>query len=300
MSPYDYDSIVTTTGEWHIPAYLRSTTTETVAPAQTHLYGLCGFIGSGKNTAAQSLLAYTQGESHSFAGPLKDACAAIFGWPRNLLEGDTEASRQWRDTTSVHWSRVFGRHVTPRQVLQEVGTEVFRAYLPNVWCEAAANRVRTNTTTVFTDVRFGNEMSWIDKQDGMLIWIYRPDESRRPGVLGALIATIIAEHRSFNDPDTIPLLKMAAIADGRHSSETAFLYDGDSRIHVIVQNTSSPAHLAMMMQHMHILRITRQLGSANELPYGATTLYLSVVDEHFLWQWNESQQKTFPLPLTHA
>ena len=55
--------------------------------------GLLGNIGSGKNTVAQYLA--TKGcISTSFAGPLKDLCANVFGWDRDLLEGETDESRQ--------------------------------------------------------------------------------------------------------------------------------------------------------------------------------------------------------------
>ena len=50
------------------------------------VYGLCGFAGSGKNTAASFLLQHTDGHAYSFAAALKDGAAAIFGWPREMLE----------------------------------------------------------------------------------------------------------------------------------------------------------------------------------------------------------------------
>ena len=52
------------------------------------IIGLVGFIGSGKDTVASRFISYGCVKD-SFAAPLKDACAAIFGWPRELLEGDT-------------------------------------------------------------------------------------------------------------------------------------------------------------------------------------------------------------------
>ena len=60
------------------------------------IIGLVGFIGSGKGTVGDIL--ETQGFSKdSFAKPLKDACSIMFGWPREMLEGDTEVSRKWRE-----------------------------------------------------------------------------------------------------------------------------------------------------------------------------------------------------------
>jgi len=66
--------------------------------------GLLGNIGSGKNTVAQYLA--TKGcIPTSFAGPLKDLCANVFGWDRDLLEGETDESRQFRETVDMFWSK---------------------------------------------------------------------------------------------------------------------------------------------------------------------------------------------------
>ena len=62
------------------------------------IIGLLGFAGSGKGTVADILV--SKGfKKESFADPVKDAVAAIFGWERSLLEGDTDESRIFRETT---------------------------------------------------------------------------------------------------------------------------------------------------------------------------------------------------------
>ena len=61
-----------------------------------HVIGLVGFIGSGKNTVAETLMVNGY-QKDSFAAPLKDAVAQIFSWDRNMLEGSTTESRQWRE-----------------------------------------------------------------------------------------------------------------------------------------------------------------------------------------------------------
>ena len=57
------------------------------------IIGICGLIGSGKGTVADILEQEHGFIKVSFADSLKDAVAAVFGWPRSLLEGDTEESR---------------------------------------------------------------------------------------------------------------------------------------------------------------------------------------------------------------
>ena len=59
--------------------------------------GVCGLIGGGKGTVADILVGEFGFEKLSFADSLKDMIASIFGWRRELLEGDTKESREWRE-----------------------------------------------------------------------------------------------------------------------------------------------------------------------------------------------------------
>jgi len=98
------------------------------------IIGLVGFIGSGKDTVASRFISYGCIKD-SFAAPLKDACAAIFGWPRALLEGDTVESREFRETPDMFWARKLGiDNFTPRLALQLVGTDVLRNHFhQDIW-----------------------------------------------------------------------------------------------------------------------------------------------------------------------
>jgi hypothetical protein len=53
------------------------------------IVGICGFIGSGKDTAADYLVNFHGFRRESFANTLKDAVSCVFGWDRTLLEGRT-------------------------------------------------------------------------------------------------------------------------------------------------------------------------------------------------------------------
>jgi cytidylate kinase len=77
------------------------------------IIGICGFIGSGKDTIADYLANVRQFRRISFAGTLKDAVSAVFGWDRELLEGRTQQSRAWREQPDEWWSQRLGREITP-------------------------------------------------------------------------------------------------------------------------------------------------------------------------------------------
>lgn len=137
--------------------------------------GLCGFIGAGKDTVANYLVREHGFTKMAFAGALKDAAAAIFGWDRALLEGDTKESREWREAIDIYWTQKLGRTITPRKVLQELGTEVFRqSFSESTWVFALDRRIELcDTNVVITDVRFPNEIRAIKAHAGTVLEINR-------------------------------------------------------------------------------------------------------------------------------
>jgi adenylate kinase family enzyme len=130
------------------------------------LIGLVGLIGSGKDTVAEHLVNNYGFKRDSFAKSLKDATANIFGWDRELLEGQTKESREWREQTDEFWSEKFGKPITPRYILQYFGTEVCRGgMLDSVWVDSLIARYK-GTNTIISDTRFINEIKTIRKQGG--------------------------------------------------------------------------------------------------------------------------------------
>jgi hypothetical protein len=140
------------------------------------IVGVAGFIGSGKDTIADYLITFKGFKRTSFAGPLKDAVASIFNWDRDLLEGTTKYSREWRDTIDPWWAeRLEIKHLTPRWVLQQWGTEVGRrAFHDDIWIASIENQLRTaRDDIVISDCRFPNELKSIKRMGGVTIRVHR-------------------------------------------------------------------------------------------------------------------------------
>jgi len=138
------------------------------------LIGLVGFIGSGKGAAGDFLVEHHGFKRDAFAAGVKDACAAIFGWDRKLLEGDTSESRAFREEIDPYWTKAFGKEFTPRLALQLMGTEAGRNVFHNdLWIHSLLRRVKSNDNTVITDVRFPNELKAISDNGGYNVWIKR-------------------------------------------------------------------------------------------------------------------------------
>jgi hypothetical protein len=144
------------------------------------IFGLLGFINSGKGTVASTLVNECNFRQDSFASSLKDVCAVTFDWPRHMLEGDTKESREWREIPDQWWSEKLNiPNFSPRLALQLIGTNTLRNHFnEDLWFLTLENRIRKNPEqhVVISDVRFPNEVKWIQEQGGVLIRISRGAE----------------------------------------------------------------------------------------------------------------------------
>ena len=140
------------------------------------IIGVCGFIGSGKDTVADYLVNFHEFRRESFANTLKDAVAAVFGWDRTMLEGRTKTAREWREQVDPWWAeRLNMPNLTPRWVLQYWGTEVCRrGFHDNIWIASLENKLRSSSDNiVISDCRFPNEIASIRSAGGRIVWIKR-------------------------------------------------------------------------------------------------------------------------------
>lgn len=125
---------------------------------------LIGKAGAGKDTVADMLLDMRQSprpRPFRFSEPLKEAVGSIFGWSPRMLGVLAYKEEKFDKPLKT----IDGRNLwTRREVLQYVGTDVFRTMDPDVWINAAlraanskANAFDTNGF-ICTDCRFPNEL----------------------------------------------------------------------------------------------------------------------------------------------
>ena len=196
------------------------------------IIGVCGFIGSGKDTAADYLVNFHEFRRDSFAATLKDAVAAVFGWDRELLEGRTKQAREWREQVDEWWAkRLKMPGLTPRLVLQLWGTEVCRkSFHDDIWIaslEARLNNSKDNI--VISDCRFPNEIKAIKKQGGKVVWVQRGD-------LPEWYDAAISANKGPNGNLNWALSKAKLERLGIHASETAWV---GTKFDVIIDNNST-------------------------------------------------------------
>ena len=140
------------------------------------IIGVCGFIGSGKDTVADYLTNFHGFRRESFANTLKDAVAQVFGWDRTMLEGRTKQAREWREQVDPWWAeRLNMPNLTPRWILQYWGTEVCRkAFHDDIWIASLENKLRNSKDDiVISDCRFPNEIKSIRSAGGQIVWVQR-------------------------------------------------------------------------------------------------------------------------------
>ena len=143
------------------------------------IIGICGFIGSGKDTIADYLVNNHGYRRESFANTLKDAVSSVFGWDRELLEGRTKEARAWREQVDPWWAeRLQIPNLTPRWILQQWGTEVCRkGFHDDIWIASLENKLRkTKDDVVISDCRFPNEIKSIKDAGGIVVRVVRGPE----------------------------------------------------------------------------------------------------------------------------
>lgn len=169
--------------------------------------GIMGEAGCGKSTFAQALIERHGYRSFSFAGALKDLCATLYGWERARLDElaykespSGHNSREYPPLGAISWteSNQFGESPleqdrrdfiaarlremttahTRRQILQHVGTELFRALDPEHWIKKAREvfaAAGPDARFVIPDMRFPNEADLVREFGGDLVLIERLD-----------------------------------------------------------------------------------------------------------------------------
>jgi hypothetical protein len=168
-----------------------------------HLYGLCGYAGTGKDTVADLLCTHLGFRKFAFADTLRAEVAEAFGVDRIYFTSQhtknvpmaalmmeraphgfvgavaltvDSSGRNARGQLSEAWMT---EPRTPRQIMQWWGTEYRRRQSSLYWVNALAARIfehrrAGNDRIVITDCRFANEVDLVRAYGGQLWQVTRP------------------------------------------------------------------------------------------------------------------------------
>lgn len=139
------------------------------------LIGFAGRKQSGKNTCADYVSGLYQNKNieskiYSLADPLKqDICMNILGLSYEQCYGE---DMDKNTLTDIEWE---GSKLTAREVMQFVGTDLFRKMKDDVWISSMLNKIKRENIPVALccDIRFVNEVEQFKSIGGIVIKLTR-------------------------------------------------------------------------------------------------------------------------------
>lgn len=141
---------------------------------------ITGLKGSGKDTIASIICKHdTSFKTIAFADRLKDVCALLFNWEREMLSGRFVESREWREKPDEFWTKELGVEFTPRRALTSIGTDIIRGTIfSNIWDIIVKKEIldHPNINFVITDCRFANEIRMVKSLNGIIVQVERGEK----------------------------------------------------------------------------------------------------------------------------
>jgi hypothetical protein len=121
---------------------------------------------------------------YGLADTLKDLCINVLGLEYSQAYGTDEEKNS---STNIKWGslpspnkNIKSKKMTAREVLQYIGTDVFRKLDPNVWINSLLRKIQKDKPEValICDVRFKNEISYLQKKGGFILGLTRDKYSK--------------------------------------------------------------------------------------------------------------------------
>lgn len=133
---------------------------------------------SGKTTCSEFIqklangivYPYNSTKIYNFADSLKnDICINILGLTKDQCYG---TDNQKNELVDCYWDN---KQLTAREVMQLVGTDMFRAMKNDVWSSATIRKIKTDNPSlaIIADCRFPNEVEAIKNVGGLVIKLTR-------------------------------------------------------------------------------------------------------------------------------
>lgn len=142
----------------------------------TNIIAFAGRKQSGKTTCSQFVANIYAGQDlgmakvYNFADPLKQGiCIDILGFDYEQCYGTDD---QKNELVNCYWDN---KQLTAREVMQFVGTDIFRKMQNNVWADATILKIQSEKPdlALVADCRFPNEVDTIKRAGGVVIKLMR-------------------------------------------------------------------------------------------------------------------------------
>lgn len=142
----------------------------------TKIIAFSGRKQSGKTICSEFLKGlllsngYSDVEIYNFADPLKeDICMNMFGLSYAQCYGEDHNKNELVD---AYWEN---KQLTARDLMQLIGTDLFRKLNNNVWVNALINKIKKSKlqVVIVSDCRFPNEIEAIKNNEGIVFRLNR-------------------------------------------------------------------------------------------------------------------------------
>lgn len=150
--------------------------------------GIAGAKGSGKTTSYEMISnMYGKVTERTLAGRIKEVCSEVFNVAPEHFEYQSLKNEYFTNPITLHESQVVdcikgfdleagnvNKHIgkqlfTPRQILQYIGTEVLREIEEDIHIKYVMDNLPEDGICVITDVRFTNELEYIEQIENSLL-----------------------------------------------------------------------------------------------------------------------------------
>ena len=146
----------------------------------TKIIAFSGRKQSGKSTSGEYVEKFIKQnflpiscKLYSFADPLKqDICMNLLGLTYEQCYGSDEDKNS---LTEIKWKDIEGyakdEFMTAREVMEVVGTKIFRKMKNNIWVDATISKIKREgfDLAIVLDNRFPNEVNSVLENDGFVI-----------------------------------------------------------------------------------------------------------------------------------
>jgi hypothetical protein len=143
-----------------------------------HIIAFAGRKQSGKTTCSEFVEKYfnaiiepfNSAKIYNFADPLKqDICINILGLTEYQCYGTDD---QKNELVDCYWDN---KQLTAREVMQMVGTDMFRTMQKNIWSSATIRKIQNEKPklAIIADCRFPNEVDAVKDAGGIVIKLTR-------------------------------------------------------------------------------------------------------------------------------
>lgn len=139
------------------------------------IIAIAGRKQSGKTSACEYISkTFTQQKQeisciYNFADPLKQLCQDILGLTHDQCYGTDD---QKNELVDCYWDN---KQLSAREVMQIVGTDMFRKLQHNVWANTTIKQIQDEALplAVIADCRFPNEVDVVKNAGGLVIKLQR-------------------------------------------------------------------------------------------------------------------------------